>query len=92
MRVLQSVVPFLAAATLQAATLESTVSFADGKELLENPGCGHAGGTWLALSPGMSTNGVDLCSGSRNCTKLWSMHKFSKGYVYGDTYAVQTNH
>ena len=92
MRVLQSVVPFLAAATLQAATLESTVSFVDGRELLENPGCGHAGGTWLALSPGMSTNGVDLCSGSRNCTKLWSMHKFSKGYVYGDTYAVQTNH
>ena len=92
MRILQSVVALLAAATLEAATLESTVSFVDGKELLENPGCGLAGGTWSELSPGMSTNGVNLCSGSRNCTKLWSMHKFSKGYVYGDTYAVQTNH
>ena len=92
MRILQSVVALLAAATLRAATLESTISFVDGKELLENPGCGYAGGGWSDLTPGMSTRGNNLCSSSRNCTKLWSMHKFSKGYVYGDTYAVQTNH
>lgn len=92
MRIQQSVVALLAAATLEAASLESTVSFVDGKELLENPGCGYAGGGWSALSPDMSTSGENLCSSSVNCTKLWSMHKFSKGYVYGDTYAVQTNH
>ena len=92
MRILQSVVALFVAATLEAATLESTVSFVDGKELLENPGSGYAGGNWSALSPDMPTSGEDLCSSSANCTKLWSMHKFSKGYVYGDTYAVQTNH
>ena len=92
MRILQSVVALLAAATLQAATLESTISFVDGRELFENPGCGYAGGGWSNLTPGMSTSGNNLCSSSRNCTKLWSMHKYSKGYVYGDTHAVQTNH
>lgn len=92
MRILQSVVTLFAAATLQAATLESTISFVDGKNLLENPGCGYAGGGWSNLAPGMSPSGNNLCSSSRNCTKLWSMHKFSKGYVYGDTHAVQTNH
>ena len=92
MRILQSVVALFVAATLQAATLESTISFVDGRELFENPGCGYAGGGWSNLTPGMSTSGNNLCSSSRNCTKLWSMHKFSKGYVYGDTHAVQTNH
>ena len=35
MRILQSVVALFAAATLQAATLESTISFVDGRELFE---------------------------------------------------------
>ena len=76
---------------LFAATLRTAVSFVDGAATLPNPGCGHAGGGWTALVPGMSTCGENLCAGSANCTKLWSMHKFSKGYVYGDTYAAQTN-
>lgn len=80
------------AAGARGATLLRVVSPVDGRETLANPGCGLAGGTWSALSPGMSTNGENLCSSSANCTKLWSLHKFSKGYVYGDTYAVQTNH
>ena len=65
MRVQQRVVALFAAATLQAATLESTVSFVDGKCLLENPGCGFAGGSWSNLKPDMSTNGNDLCSSSK---------------------------
>jgi len=80
------------ATALQAATLEATVSFADGAELFDNPGCGYAGGGWANLTPDMSTAGQNLCSDRANCTKLWSMHKFAKGYVYGDTYTVQTNH
>ena len=80
------------AASAQAATLLRVVSPVDARETLANPGCGLAGGGWSGLSPGMSTNGENLCSSSANCTKLWSLHKFSKGYVYGDTYAVQTNH
>lgn len=76
---------------LFAATLRTAVSFVDGAATLPNPGCGHAGGGWTALVPGMSTRGENLCASSANCTKLWSMHKFSKGYVYGDTYAAQTN-
>ena len=78
-------------ACLFAAALRTTVLFVDGGETLANPGCGYAGGGWTALVPGMSTCGENLCSSSANCTKLWSMHKFSKGYVYGDTYAAQTN-
>ena len=80
------------AASGVAATLQRVVSPVDGRETLANPGCGLAGGRWSNLSPGMSTNGENLCSSSANCTKLWSLHKFSKGYVYGDTYVVQTNH
>ena len=77
---------------LHAATLESTVSFVDGRELIENPGCGYAGGGWSNLYPGMPTGGNNLCSGSRNCTKLWSMHKFSKGYLYYSNGVPQTDH
>ena len=87
----------LAAVLLQsscafAATLRTAVSPVDGGETLPNPGCGLAGGSWTALDPGMPTAGANLCAKSANCTKLWSMHKFSRGYVYGDTYDVQTNH
>ena len=80
------------AASGVAATLQRVVSPVDCGETLANPGCGLAGGVWSNLSPRMSTSGENLCASSANCTKLWSMHKFSKGYVYGDTYVVQTNH
>lgn len=76
----------------QAATLRRAVPPTDGGETLGNPGCGFAGGGWSSPTPAMATTGENLCATSANCTKLWSLHKFSKGYVYGDTYAVQTNH
>ena len=85
-------VVLLQSASIFAATLRTTVLPVDGGATLSNPGCGFAGGSWTALEPGMSTNGLNLCANSANCTKLWSMHKFSKGYIYGDTYATQTNH
>ena len=72
--------------------LSNVVAPVDGVEFFENPGCGFAGGGWSTLSPGMPTNGVDLCARDPNCTKLWSMQKFSKGYVYRNDAANYTNH
>jgi hypothetical protein len=72
--------------------LSNVVAPVDGVEFFENPGCGFAGGGWSDLKPGMPTNGVDLCAKTPNCTKLWSMQKFSKGYVYKDNAANYTNH
>ena len=73
----------LAAMKVFALELTGVVAPVDGAETFANPGCGHAGGSWgSAPYPGMPTNGVVLCNGSANCTKLWSLHKFSKGYVY----------
>ncbi len=89
--------PVLLAALLVTATawgleVSSVVSPLDGAEFFENPGCGFAGGAWSTLSPGMATNGLDLCASTPNCTKLWSLHKFSKGYVYKDNAKNYTNH
>ena len=82
----------LAAMKVFALELTSVVAPVDGAETFGNPGCGHAGGSWgSAPYPGMPTNGVVLCNGSANCTKLWSLHKFSKGYVY-QNYDYYTNH
>ncbi len=80
--------------TIDAAALVigNAVSSVDGAESFANPGCGFAGGSWTALTPDMSTNGLNLCASSPNCTKLWSMHKFSKGYLYQDNYDYYTNH
>lgn len=64
----------------------------DGVQTLENSGGGLAGGGWTTLAPGGSTDGLDLCARSANCTKLWSLHKFSKGYAYQDDYEYFTNH
>ena len=74
-----------------ALELTAVCAPADGAQTFDNPGCGLAGGTWANLEPGMATNGVNLCKNNANCTKLWSMHKFSKGYVYKD-YDYYTNH
>ena len=84
----------LALATAPALCLELTnvVLPVDGTEFFENPGCGFAGGAWSDLRPGMPTNGLDLCAKTPNCTKLWSMQKFSMGYVYKDNAANYTNH
>lgn len=82
----------LLVAGAHAATLLRAVSPVDGGETLGNPGCGFAGGGWSGLATNMAADGENLCGDRANCTKLWSLHKFSKGYVYGDTYAVQTNH
>ena len=71
--------------------LSNVVAPVDGTEFFENPACGFAGGAWSDLKPGMPTNGLDLCARTPNCTKLWSMHKFSKGYVY-KTPEYYTNH
>ena len=82
-----------ALAAASALCLEPTgvVLPVDGTEFFENPGCGFAGGAWSDLRPGMPTNGLDLCAKTPNCTKLWTMHKFSKGYVY-KTPEYYTNH
>ncbi len=82
----------LVAATAWGLEVSSVVSPLDGVEFFENPGCGFAGGAWTTLSPGMKTNGLDLCASTPNCTKLWSLHKFSKGYVYKDNAQNYTNH
>ena len=95
MRVLDAVVVAASlsiSATVCAATLRSSTSPVDGKARIENPGCGFAGGGWTDLTPDISTNGVNLCGDRANCTKLWSMHKFSKGYFYSEShYAHITN-
>ena len=75
MRALDAVVAAAAlsvSATVCAATLRSSVSPVDGRALIENPGCGFAGGGWTDLTPDISTNGVDLCGDRANCTKLWT--------------------
>lgn len=74
----------LLALRLDAGSVLETVSFADGCQTLSNPGSGFAPGSWSSLEPGMSTEGSNLCRDTPNCTKLWSMHKFSRGYVYKD--------
>jgi hypothetical protein len=83
----------IAFAAINAFCLElsNIVAPVDGTEFFENPGCGFAGGAWSDLKPGMPTNGLDLCAKTPNCTKLWAMHKFSKGYVY-KTPEYYTNH
>ena len=63
----------------RGATVARTVPPSDGAESFDNPGCGYAGGGWSNLTPDMQPGGVDLCRSSANCTKLWSMHKFSNG-------------
>ena len=82
----------LAATAARGIEPTAVVSLRDGAETFANPGCGMAGGGWSTLSPGMKTNGLDLCASVPNCTKLWSMQKFSKGYVYKDNLANYTNH
>ncbi|MBR0057032.1 MAG: DUF4874 domain-containing protein, partial [Kiritimatiellae bacterium] len=94
---LQPIAPLALAALIAqtAASLElvATVTPADGAETFANPGCGFAPGGWGdSLVPGGPTNGVNLCANTMNCSKMWSLHKFSKGYIYGDNYTTQTNH
>ena len=87
------VAAILAATKVFALELTGVVAPVDGAESFGNPGCGLAGGSWgSAPYPGMPTNGVVLCNGSANCTKLWSLHKFSKGYMYNGDYDYYTNH
>lgn len=81
----------VSATTAANVELSATVDTADGAETFANPGCGMAGGGWSALSPGMKTNGLDLCANVPNCTKLWYMNKFSKGYIYKNA-GYYTNH
>lgn len=57
------------------------VSFTDGLECWQNPGCGHAGGGWSTLE---KDKYVDVRLRSPNQTKLWSLQKFSKGYLYNN--------
>ena len=88
---ISAILPLLLAASAFGLEVSSVVRPEDGAQTFDNPGCGLAGGTWANLEPGMATNGVNLCKNNANCTKLWSMHKFSKGYVYKD-YDYYTNH
>lgn len=55
--------------------------FADGKTTWQNPGCGYAGGGWSTLEKNQY---VDVKLRSPNQTKLWSLQKFSKGYLYNN--------
>ena len=57
------------------------VPFADGKACWQNPGCGRAGGGWSTLEKGAYVN---VTLSSPNQTKLWSLQKFSKGYLYNN--------
>lgn len=88
------IAPLLLSATLALEPLP----FTDGMDTIRNPGCGVARGDWAKTSPGMSVGGVNLCSSDANCTKLWRLEKFSKGYLYStngvplyDHYAHITN-
>jgi hypothetical protein len=92
LRIAIAAVSIVLSIAASAAVLKSTVEPVDGVALVDNPGCGYAGGGWTDLAPGMSSEGVDLCSDRANCTKLWSMQKFSKGYAYQDDWQYYTNH
>lgn len=61
----------------------------DACDKIENPACGKAGGWWTGLKNDGSIVEENL---SGNCSKLWCLNKFSKGYVYNNEYANYTNH
>ena len=83
----------LAAGRASAAETLSSVSPEDGAESFGNPGCGYAGGGWSVLpGPGGAVSESNLCGSSPNCTKLWSLQKYSKGYMYCVNGVAQTEH
>lgn len=61
----------------------------DGRAEIRNPACGYAGGWWTGLKNDGSVVEENL---SGNCSKLWCLNKFSKGYLYNNDYANYTNH
>ena len=61
------------------AVARTCVAFEDGRRELRNPACGHAGGFWTTLKNDGTVIAENL---SGNCSKLWCLSKFSKGYVY----------
>lgn len=62
-----------------AVRVTSLCSPADGCEPLDNPGQGNAGGHWTMLVPGGASDGERIAG---DCSKLWCLARFSKGYVY----------
>ena len=87
-----AVLVFVAGAAF-AAEVTAVVSPRDGTAQIDNPGCGFAGGSWSTLPvPNGPTEIANLCLSSPNCTKLWSLQKYSKGYVYTVNGEAQTNH
>lgn len=95
----------LAAVSAHGLVVTGSVAPIDGTETFLNPGCGPAEMKadplyWAPLSPGMSTDGWDLCSDAPNCTAFWDIGAYSKGYLYVndngvplyDHYDYVTNH
>ncbi|MBP5543186.1 MAG: DUF4832 domain-containing protein [Kiritimatiellae bacterium] len=81
-----------------------TVSTNDCAETFRNPGCGPAetiaSSFWAPLVPGMDTSGLALCADALNCSALWDLGAYSKGYLHTnangvsllDHYEYVTNH
>ena len=66
----------------------SVLSPEDACANLENPACGKAGGWWT----GLKNDGTVITENlSGNCSKLWSLEKFSKGYLYDNRVDEYTN-
>ena len=68
-----------AAVLVSRAEITDRCAFEDGCKTLDNPGCGVAAGGWSTLEPDRYV-GVTLTK--PNQSKLWSLQRFSKGYVY----------
>jgi len=64
-----------------ASAWAERLSSADGKVCWQNPGCGWAGGGWSTLE---TNRLVEVTLKWPNQTKLWSLQKFSKGYLYNN--------
>ena len=83
----------LAAAPGRGFVVTGNIAPIDGAETFHNPGCGPAEMKadpeyWAPLSPGMSTDGWDLCSDAPNCTAFWDIGAYSKGYLYTNDFGV----
>lgn len=103
-KVIAALAAALVAGAAHGVVLTGAVAPTDGAETFHNPGCGPAESTassfWAPLSPGMDTGGLDLCADAPNCSALWDLGAYSKGYLYCDAngeplyghYDYVTNH
>ena len=74
---------------VRAVRASSALNAEDACAKLENPACGKAGGGWTTLKNDGTVTTENL---SGNCSKLWCLSQFSKGYVYNNDSANYANH